>query len=181
MALLREISRAVCTVAGCRARVWPAPDPPAADAQRHALAYPRPARGLPRKSPPRSPATTDHRRHEWPDGGGAEVSAAADLDFDRRFVGGKLVGRQTLRRDAPAPKILGFDPPRRKPLLGSADIKSLADLSNSFEIVESINLVPCTKETVIQLGVMAIVSIAPLVLTLIPLEDLLKKLFSILL
>jgi hypothetical protein len=67
------------------------------------------------------------------------------------------------------------------PLLGSADIQSLADLSNSFEIVKSMNLVPFTKETVLQLGILTIVPIAPLVLTLIPLEELLKKLFSILL
>jgi hypothetical protein len=68
-----------------------------------------------------------------------------------------------------------------EPFLGSADIQSLADLSNSFEIVKSMNLVPFTKETVLQVGVMAVVPIAPLVLTLIPLEELLKKLFSILL
>ena len=68
-----------------------------------------------------------------------------------------------------------------EPLLGNADFQSLADLSNSFEIVKSMNLVPFTKETVFQVGIMAVVPIAPLVLTLIPLEELLKKLFSILL
>jgi hypothetical protein len=41
--------------------------------------------------------------------------------------------------------------------------------------------VPFSKETVLQVGVMAVAPIAPLVLTLIPLEELLKKLFSILL
>jgi hypothetical protein len=68
-----------------------------------------------------------------------------------------------------------------EPLLGSGDIQSLADLSNSFDIVKSMNVVPFTKETVLQVGVMALVPIAPLVLTLIPLEELLKKLFTILL
>ncbi|HEX2611151.1 MAG TPA: hypothetical protein VHK68_09080 [Gemmatimonadales bacterium] len=75
----------------------------------------------------------------------------------------------------------GTASPGEEPLLGSADIQSLADLSHSFEIVKSMNLVPFTKETVLQVGVTAIVPIAPLVLTLIPLEELLKKLFSILL
>lgn len=68
-----------------------------------------------------------------------------------------------------------------KPLLGSVDIQSLADLSNSFDIVKSMNVAPFTKETVLQVGIMAVVPIAPLVLTLIPLEELLKRLFTILL
>lgn len=68
-----------------------------------------------------------------------------------------------------------------EPLLGSVDIQSLADLSNSFDIVKSMNVAPFTKETVLQVGIMAIVPIAPLVLTLIPLEELLKRLFTILL
>jgi hypothetical protein len=68
-----------------------------------------------------------------------------------------------------------------EPLVGSADIQSLADLSNSFEIVSSIRLAPISKETVIQFVVMTVVPMAPLVLTIIPLEELLKKLFSILL
>ncbi len=68
-----------------------------------------------------------------------------------------------------------------EPLLGSVDIQSLADLSNSFDIVKSMNVAPFTKETVLQVGIMAVVPIAPLVLTLIPLEELLKRLFTILL
>jgi hypothetical protein len=79
-------------------------------------------------------------------------------------------------------KWLRGDRPRdEEPLLGSVDIQSLADLSSSFDIVKSMNVVPFTKETVLQVGIMALVPIAPLVLTLIPLEELLKKLFTILL
>jgi len=47
-------------------------------------------------------------------------------------------------------------------LLGSADIQSLADLSNSFAIVKAMNLVPFTKETALQVAIMAIVPIVPL-------------------
>jgi hypothetical protein len=68
-----------------------------------------------------------------------------------------------------------------EPLLGSADIQSLADLSNSFEIVKSMNVVPFTKETVFQIAIVAVLPIVPLILTMIPLEELIAKLFKILL
>jgi hypothetical protein len=110
------------------------------------------------------------------------------LLFVPQMAGAKLVGlreygalAQRYVRQFDSKWLRAGTSPEAEPLLGSADIQSLADLSNSFEIVKSMNLVPFTKETVIQLGVTAVVPIAPLVLTLIPLEDLLKKLFSILL
>lgn len=67
------------------------------------------------------------------------------------------------------------------PLLGSPDIQSLASLSNSFDIVTSMNIVPISKQTIIQLVGLTVLPIAPLVLTIIPLDELLKKLFGILL
>jgi hypothetical protein len=69
--------------------------------------------------------------------------------------------------------------PADEPFLGSADIQSLADLSNSFEVVKGMRVVPVTKEALFQLGVAAIAPIVPLVLTLMPLEELLKKLLGI--
>ena len=48
-------------------------------------------------------------------------------------------------------------------------------------VVGYVGVAPFTKETVLQVGIMAVVPIAPLVLTLIPLEELLKRLFTILL
>jgi hypothetical protein len=109
------------------------------------------------------------------------------LPFVRQMARAKLIGlreygalAQRYVRQFDSKWLRGSTSPE-EPLLGSADIQSLADLSNSFEIVKSMNLVPFTKETVLQVGVMAVVPIAPLVLTLIPLEELLKKLFSILL
>jgi len=65
-------------------------------------------------------------------------------------------------------------------LIGSADIQSLADLGNSYEIVRTMRLAPFTKETIIQLAVAAAAPMAPLLLTMMPLEDLLKKLLGIL-
>ena len=64
--------------------------------------------------------------------------------------------------------------------LGTGDIQSLADLGNSFEVLRSMRIVPVTKDAMFQLAVATVAPIVPLVLTLMPLEDLLKKLFGIL-
>ena len=66
-----------------------------------------------------------------------------------------------------------------EPLLGSADIQSLADLGNSFEIVRRMRIVPVSKEAVFQLGVTTLMPLTPLLLTLMPLEELLKKLLGV--
>jgi hypothetical protein len=70
--------------------------------------------------------------------------------------------------------------PAGEPLLGSADIQSLADLGNSFEIVKSMRLVPMTRETVLGLVVATLAPVVPLALTMMSLEELSKKLFGVL-
>ena len=66
-----------------------------------------------------------------------------------------------------------------EPLLGAADIQSLADLGNSLEVVQTMRVLPVTKEVVLTLAAVVFVPILPLMLTIMPLEDLLKKLFGI--
>ncbi len=68
-----------------------------------------------------------------------------------------------------------------EPLLGSGDIQSLADLGNSFEFVRSTRLLPFTRDAVLQLGVITLLPVAPLVLTMIPLDELMTRLVQILL
>ena len=68
-----------------------------------------------------------------------------------------------------------------EPLLGSADIQSLADLGNSGAVVQSMRISLVTKEAIILIAAVTIAPVVPLVLTLMPLEELLKKLFGILL
>jgi hypothetical protein len=70
--------------------------------------------------------------------------------------------------------------PANEPLVGSADIQSLADLGNSFEVVRTMRIAPVTRDAVIQLAVLTLVPVVPLALTMMPLEELLKKLFGIL-
>ena len=57
--------------------------------------------------------------------------------------------------------------PPDEPLVGSADIQSLADLGNSFEVVKEMRWAPFTLATVFQLGVTTLVPVLPLMLTMI--------------
>jgi hypothetical protein len=70
--------------------------------------------------------------------------------------------------------------PADEPLVGSADVQSLADLANSFSVVRSMQIVPITRQAVVGLAVATLAPLVPLLLTMMPLEDLLKKLFSLL-
>jgi hypothetical protein len=66
-------------------------------------------------------------------------------------------------------------------LLGSGDIQSLADLGNSFAVIQEMRVVPVTTHAMMQLGAATVAPIVPLVLTMMPLEELLRKLLGILL
>ncbi len=70
--------------------------------------------------------------------------------------------------------------PPAEPLVGSADIQSLADLGNSFEKVRGMSIVPITWAAVIQLVTVVVLPIVPLLLTLISLEELLKRIVKVL-
>ena len=65
--------------------------------------------------------------------------------------------------------------------MGSADIQSLADLANSYEVVRGIRAVPFGRDTIIQVVVPALIPFAPLALTVVPAEEILKKLLGMLL
>jgi hypothetical protein len=71
--------------------------------------------------------------------------------------------------------------PAGESLVGSADIQSLADLGNSFETLRGMRSVPVTKQALIQLAAMTLVPVAPLVLTMVPLDELLKRLLQVVL
>lgn len=63
--------------------------------------------------------------------------------------------------------------------VGSADVQSLADMGNSFEVVRGMRLVPITRDTVLQLVVMTLLPLAPLLLTMISPEELLGQLVKV--
>jgi hypothetical protein len=91
---------------------------------------------------------------------------------------GTLAQRYVREFDA---KWLRGGAPSGEALIGSADVQSLADLGNAFEIVRGMRVVPFTRDTVVQLAVITLVPVAPLLLTMISLEELLKRLLQILL
>ncbi|HEY2476121.1 MAG TPA: hypothetical protein VGI19_15140 [Candidatus Cybelea sp.] len=69
----------------------------------------------------------------------------------------------------------------KEPLVGTADIQSLADMAGSYEVVASMRSVPITLQMVVGFAVATLLPVAPLVLTLMPLSEILKKLLDILL
>jgi|SRR5579872_2747182 len=67
-----------------------------------------------------------------------------------------------------------------EPLMGSGDIQSLADLGNSFEVVKTMRLAPITRDALVGVCVATLAPLVPLMLTMMSLEDLVKKLFGVL-
>ncbi len=71
--------------------------------------------------------------------------------------------------------------PDGEPLLGSADIQSLADLANSYTIVNELKPAPLSKDTVGQVVGAVAVPLLPLALTIVPADQILKGLLGLLL
>ncbi|WP_374088978.1 hypothetical protein [Methylomicrobium lacus] len=71
--------------------------------------------------------------------------------------------------------------PLDEPLVGSGDIQSLNDMAGSFEVVQTMRPFPFSKSAVLQTVISVLAPLLPLTLTLISLEDLLKRLVGILL
>jgi hypothetical protein len=68
-----------------------------------------------------------------------------------------------------------------EPLLGTSDIQSLADTANSYSVVSEIHLFPITKQTLIRVAIMISLPLAPLLLTMFPLDEAIRRLFKLML
>lgn len=68
---------------------------------------------------------------------------------------------------------------RNEMLIGSADIQSLADLVNAFDVVRSMRRVLVTRDAILQLGVALALPMLPLALTMMPLKELVRRLAGI--
>jgi hypothetical protein len=64
----------------------------------------------------------------------------------------------------------------RDGLLGSADIQSLADLANGYNVVDKMRFVPFGPRTVIAIAAAALAPMLPVALMGVPLSELLLKL-----
>jgi hypothetical protein len=79
------------------------------------------------------------------------------LDFDQKWLQGKA-------SDEPA--------------LGTGDIQSLADLGNSFSAARAMRPVPIATDEIVLLVLVTIVPFLPLLLTIMPLDELLTQAFK---
>jgi hypothetical protein len=64
-------------------------------------------------------------------------------------------------------------------LVGNPDVSSLTDMASSFDVVREMRVIPITRDLVVQLVVVTMVPIAPLLLTMISLEELLGQFIRI--
>jgi hypothetical protein len=77
-------------------------------------------------------------------------------------------------------KWIGGGRPRTDELLGTADIQSLADLGNSYDLVRQMRMVPFSLEDVTRLAMVTAAPLVPLGLLVLSLEDLILRLAKIL-
>ena len=101
----------------------------------------------------------------------AQAGRQAERDY------GPLAQRYARQFDT---KWVRGDAPRDEAFLGSADIQSLADMQNIYEVVHSMRYTPITRPAVVQLVVATLAPIAPLALTMMPIGEAAKLLFGIL-
>ena len=71
----------------------------------------------------------------------------------------------------------GADP--GEPFLGSADIQSLADLGNSYQVIRELRWIPFPARAVVHMAVVTVVPLAPLLLTMLSVEELLQRALNI--
>jgi hypothetical protein len=67
-----------------------------------------------------------------------------------------------------------------KSQLGTSDLQSLADLSNSLQVVFNMRWIPVSRRLVMELMVCAILPLLPLLLLKYPVDQLAMRLFQIL-
>src|SRR4051794_31140776 len=82
------------------------------------------------------------------------------MDFDQKWLRSKVNDEQ---------------------LLGTSDIQSLADLGNGFAVIREMRPIPFTTDDVVRLLIATVAPIVPLLLTIMPLEQLLTQVAKIIL
>ena len=65
--------------------------------------------------------------------------------------------------------------PEGEPLVGSADIQSLADLANAHDVVREMRVLPFGRRAVVTLAIVVALPYLPLTLTMIPFEALVSQ------
>ena len=65
-----------------------------------------------------------------------------------------------------------------QPLLGSADIQALGDLANTHEVVQRMGVFPISLQAIVRFAIVIALPFAPLLLSLIPLNELVGRLLK---
>jgi hypothetical protein len=78
-------------------------------------------------------------------------------------------------------KWLHGETPPNSELMGSADIQSLADLSNSYSVVNEMSIIPFTWQDALRLAIATALPLIPLALTVFSVEELMGRLIEIML
>ena len=112
----------------------------------------------------------------------APLTVFAPQVNDAKRRASREYGRLSQRyvRDFEVKWLPGGSPPASSPL-GEGDIQSLADLGNALAAARATRTVPITREAVVKLAIAALVPLAPLLLTVIPAEELATRLLKMLL
>jgi hypothetical protein len=96
---------------------------------------------------------------------------AAHLERARRTASREFGVLSSKYVDSFREKWIKHEPEKAEPLLGTSDLQSLADLGNSFKSVTEIRLIPFGKRTLTTLVGILILPLLPLILTVIPLKE----------
>jgi hypothetical protein len=67
-----------------------------------------------------------------------------------------------------------------EPLLGTADIQSLADLGNSYDLIRKMRAVPITLSDFIAMALPGAIPVLPLLATVMPVSEILKGILKLL-
>ena len=62
-----------------------------------------------------------------------------------------------------------------EPLVGSADVQSLADLAGAHDVLQEMRVLPFGRKTVVTLAIVVALPYSPLLLTLVPFEELVTR------
>jgi len=79
-----------------------------------------------------------------------------------------------------APDALPGPAALRESPLGTSDIQSLADLSNSYNIIREMGATPIEPRVAARLAILITLPLTPLILTMIPLDELIERLLRLL-
>jgi hypothetical protein len=76
-------------------------------------------------------------------------------------------------------KWVGDRKPSEEPLLGTADIQSLADIGNSLQVVRGMRVAPIGVQELTGTALCALLPMLPLLSTIIPVQEILKKVLEL--